>query len=144
MKSAFILIAVLCFVASCLAACNCDADDSVCYSKCVTEANSCVRSCKDNTNCYENCINDHWPAASAAALPSFKAVLASASEDAVATASPTAALESAASSGVPKASASAGQKDVSSTGQVSLALSLGASASIPVSLIFASLVYIAF
>ncbi|SAL99725.1 hypothetical protein [Absidia glauca] len=43
------------------AACDCEATDQTCIDKCVTEANSCVTSCKGETNCYEKCIDNDWP-----------------------------------------------------------------------------------
>ncbi|KAI8338137.1 hypothetical protein BC941DRAFT_470133 [Chlamydoabsidia padenii] len=43
------------------AACDCDPTDQTCIDKCVTEANSCVTSCKGETTCYEKCIDNDWP-----------------------------------------------------------------------------------
>ncbi|KAI8384497.1 uncharacterized protein BYT42DRAFT_643300 [Radiomyces spectabilis] len=61
MKFCTVLIALAFFVASCWAACNCDASDYKCVSQCVVEANACVSDCKGDTVCYENCIDNKWP-----------------------------------------------------------------------------------
>ncbi|KAI8141024.1 hypothetical protein BJV82DRAFT_658729 [Fennellomyces sp. T-0311] len=40
--------------------CNCDPADTQCISACVTGTNDCVTECKNDTACYEQCVQG-WP-----------------------------------------------------------------------------------
>ncbi|KAI8093259.1 uncharacterized protein BX664DRAFT_384714 [Halteromyces radiatus] len=57
----FTLILSLITVSYVVASCECEPTDQSCIDSCVTEANSCVTSCKGDTSCYEECIDNKWP-----------------------------------------------------------------------------------
>ncbi|CDH58429.1 predicted protein [Lichtheimia corymbifera JMRC:FSU:9682] len=115
-----LITTTLCFallIAIAQAACDCAPSNTTCLADCVTSANDCIQNCRDNSECYTNCIDTHWPtsapssalptAASSSAVPSassmasMSASSASASESATATPTPNSASSSVPRSMIP-------------------------------------------